>query len=194
MRRSIALLMNAVIATGFMTPASASPPIGVLTNQDYARAQVPSTPGCAAWSPTPSPLGRWIGSGPACETSCTTSWTTSPRPGCEFMAAFGNRYPTRVMFDLLGIPPSQDERFVAWGKDLAHLLSYSVVEPHDRIEAALEGIYGATDRLCAERRVLELVDEPAFCPELSAFVGPLTLPIRFRAAPANTVIGRAWRT
>ena len=78
--------------------------------------------------------------------------TFAPLGQCEFMSAFADRYPPRVMFDLLGIPSGDQERFLQWGKDLAPIISFSVAEHLDRMEAALADLYEVTDRLCAERR------------------------------------------
>lgn len=78
--------------------------------------------------------------------------TFAPRRGCEFMSDFADRYPPRLMFELLGIPDAEQDPFLQWGKDLALLLSFSIAEHRDRIESALAGIFEATDRLCAERR------------------------------------------
>ena len=71
---------------------------------------------------------------------------------CDFMAAFANRYPPQVMFDLLGIPEEDHGQFLEWGKTLAHTLTYSVAEHLDAIDAARAGLYAATDWLCASRR------------------------------------------
>jgi cytochrome P450 len=71
---------------------------------------------------------------------------------CEFMGAFADHYPPQVMFDLLGIPEEDQPQFLEWGKTLGLALSYSVAEHVDAIEAALCGLYAATDRLCASRR------------------------------------------
>jgi hypothetical protein len=72
---------------------------------------------------------------------------------CEFMADFADRYPPQVMFDLLDIPEELHRQFVEWGKMLALTISYSVAENAAAIDAARAGLYDATDRLCAERRV-----------------------------------------
>jgi len=65
--------------------------------------------------------------------------TFAPQGECEFMGAFADYYPPRVMFDLLGIPDTDQERLLAWGKDLALVITYSVAEYRERIEAALVG-------------------------------------------------------
>ncbi|RJL27236.1 cytochrome P450 [Bailinhaonella thermotolerans] len=74
------------------------------------------------------------------------------RGECEFMADFADRYPPRVMYELLGLPEEEHAQFLRWGKDLAGIGGMSVAENRPRIEAALAGLYDATDRLCAERR------------------------------------------
>jgi hypothetical protein len=71
---------------------------------------------------------------------------------CEFMSAFADHYPSQVMADLLGLPEDEHERFVAWGKSIAAVLSYAVPQKLAEIEAALAGLYELTDRLADERR------------------------------------------
>jgi cytochrome P450 len=78
--------------------------------------------------------------------------TFSPAGGCEFMGDFADRYPPRVMFELLGIPDDEQDRFLEWGKELVFILSYSVAEHRERMEAAMADLYECTDRLCEERR------------------------------------------
>jgi cytochrome P450 len=75
-----------------------------------------------------------------------------PSRSCDFMAAFADRYPPQVMFDLLGIPEEDQPQFLEWGKTLALTISYSVAEHLDVIDAARAGLYAATDWLCASRR------------------------------------------
>jgi cytochrome P450 len=79
--------------------------------------------------------------------------TFAPLGACEFMSAFADHYPPRVMFDLLGIPEPDQDRFLQLGKDLALMLSFSVAEHRERIETALADLNEVTDRLCAERRL-----------------------------------------
>jgi cytochrome P450 len=71
---------------------------------------------------------------------------------CEFMSAFADHYPPLVMADLLGLPGEDHERFVAWGKAIAAVLSYEVPQKLAEIEAALAGLYEAVDRIADERR------------------------------------------
>jgi cytochrome P450 len=71
---------------------------------------------------------------------------------CEFMSAFADHYPPKVMAELLGLPEAEHERFVAWGKALAHVLSYEVPQKLAVIEAALAGLYESIDRITDERR------------------------------------------
>jgi cytochrome P450 len=78
----------------------------------------------------------------------------APAGACEFMAAFADRYPPNVMFDLLGISEDEAEQFAEWGSTLALTLSYSVAEHLEAIDAARIGFYAATDWLCASRRHL----------------------------------------
>ena len=76
----------------------------------------------------------------------------APTGSCDFMAAFADRYPPQVMFDLLGIPEEDQPQFLAWGKTLALIISYSVAEHLQAIDAARAGLYATTDWLCASRR------------------------------------------
>ena len=78
--------------------------------------------------------------------------TFAPAGTCDFMAAFADRYPPRVMFDLLGIAEEDHAQFLGWGKTLALTLTYSVAEHLDAIDTARAGLYAATDWLCASRR------------------------------------------
>lgn len=71
---------------------------------------------------------------------------------CEFMSAFADHYPPRVMAELLGLPAEEHEQFVAWGKALASILSYEVPQKLAEIEAALHGLYEAIDRIADARR------------------------------------------
>jgi cytochrome P450 len=76
----------------------------------------------------------------------------APDGTCEFMAAFADHYPPRVMFDLLDIPEEEHEHFVEWGKVLALTISYTVAENAAAVDAARTGLFEATDRLCEQRR------------------------------------------
>ena len=78
--------------------------------------------------------------------------TFAPAGACEFMADFADHYPPHVMFDLLDIPEEMQPHFLEWGRTLGLTVSYSVAENIEAIEAALNGLYDATDRLCASRR------------------------------------------
>jgi hypothetical protein len=71
---------------------------------------------------------------------------------CEFMAAFADPYPSRIIAALLGIPRERYPQFHGWATDLGLLFSYAVVEHRPRIEAALLGLAACVDDLLAERR------------------------------------------
>lgn len=66
--------------------------------------------------------------------------TFAPLGRCEFMSAFADRYPPRIIFRLLGIPEAHYDRVLEWGKDLALVLGFSVAEHRRRIESALDGL------------------------------------------------------
>ena len=70
---------------------------------------------------------------------------------CEFISAFADHYPPRVIFDLLGIPAAEHEQFLRYGSALAKLIGYDVVTHHDEIAAAILGIDELIDRLVDER-------------------------------------------
>ncbi len=72
---------------------------------------------------------------------------------CDFMSAFADHYPPQVMADLLGLPEAEHERFVAWGKAIAGVLSYEVPQKLAEIEAALASLYESIDRIFDERRI-----------------------------------------
>jgi cytochrome P450 len=71
---------------------------------------------------------------------------------CEFMAAFADPYPARVIAALLGIPPARYPQFQGWATDLGLLFGYTVARDRARIEAALEGLAACADDLLAARR------------------------------------------
>jgi cytochrome P450 len=74
------------------------------------------------------------------------------RGACEFMAAFAEPYPSRVIGELLGIPRERYPQFHGWATDLGLLFSYAVAEHRTRIEAALRGLAACVDDLLAARR------------------------------------------
>jgi cytochrome P450 len=71
---------------------------------------------------------------------------------CEFMAAFADPYPSRIIGELLGIPRERYPQFHGWATDLGLLFSYAVAEHRSRIEAALLGLAACVDDLLAARR------------------------------------------
>ena len=71
---------------------------------------------------------------------------------CEFMTAFADPYPSRIICELLGIPRERYAQFHGWANDLGLAFSYAVAEHLARIEAALQGLYACVDDLLAERR------------------------------------------
>ena len=71
---------------------------------------------------------------------------------CEFITAFADHYPPRVIFDLLGVPEDDHEQMLVWGKSLAYLIGYEMPQRVDEVAAAIDGVNALTDRLIAERR------------------------------------------
>jgi cytochrome P450 len=74
------------------------------------------------------------------------------RGACEFMAAFADPYPSRIIAALLGIPEERQADFHGWATDLGLLFGYTVAEDRARIEAALLGLSACVDDLLAARR------------------------------------------
>ncbi|GAA1177701.1 cytochrome P450 [Pseudonocardia alaniniphila] len=70
----------------------------------------------------------------------------------DFMEAFADRYPARVICELLGVPREQHDAFRGWSNDLGLAFSFTAAANLERIEAALAGLHAATDVLLAERR------------------------------------------
>ena len=71
---------------------------------------------------------------------------------CEFMADFADHYPVRIICELLGVPPAQQDSFREWTDDLGLAFSPDVQSYMDRIEAALAGLFHSTDTLIEYRR------------------------------------------
>jgi hypothetical protein len=71
---------------------------------------------------------------------------------CDFMTAFADPYPARVIAELLGIPDEQFDDFLGWANDMGLGFSPAVAEELDRIETALTGLYACCDELVARRR------------------------------------------
>lgn len=71
---------------------------------------------------------------------------------CEFVSAFADHYPPRVMATLLGLPDDKHQQFVDWGKALALIISLDVPARLAEIEAALADLYAEVDRIVDERR------------------------------------------
>ena len=74
------------------------------------------------------------------------------RGRCEFVTEFAEPYATRVIALMLGIPEREWRRLAQLSGDLGLFLGVTIKQDLDRIEAALEGLYGYADELIAERR------------------------------------------
>jgi cytochrome P450 len=74
------------------------------------------------------------------------------RGECDFMEAFADRYPVRIICELLGVPKEERDDFQGWADDIGLAFSFTVPQYLDCIEAALQGLYARTDVLLAERR------------------------------------------
>jgi cytochrome P450 len=75
-----------------------------------------------------------------------------PRGEVEFVSEFAEPYAARVIATMLGIPESEWQRLAQLSSDLGLFLGVTIAEDLDRIEAALEALYGYADELIAERR------------------------------------------
>ncbi len=75
----------------------------------------------------------------------------APAGRCEFMSEFAEPYAGRVIAIILGIPEREWRSIAAWSTDLGLGLTVDVATELDRVEAALEGLYGFADELIAER-------------------------------------------
>ena len=76
----------------------------------------------------------------------------APRGSCEFVSEFAEPYAARVIAIMLGIPEAEWQRLAGLSSDLGLFLGVTIAEDLDRIESALEGLYGYADDLIAERR------------------------------------------
>ena len=76
----------------------------------------------------------------------------APRGRCEFVSEFAEPYAARVIAIMLGIPEAEWQRLARLSSDLGLFLGVTIAEDLDRIESALEGLYGYADDLIAERR------------------------------------------
>jgi cytochrome P450 len=70
----------------------------------------------------------------------------------DFMEAFADEFPARVICELLGVPREQHDAFRGWANDLGLVFSFTAADNKERIEAAIAGLYAATDVLLAQRR------------------------------------------
>jgi cytochrome P450 len=70
---------------------------------------------------------------------------------CEFMSAFAEPYAARVIAIMLGIPEGEWRTLADWSADLGLGLAVTIARDLDRVETALEGLYGYADALIAER-------------------------------------------
>ncbi|MCE7004042.1 cytochrome P450 [Kibdelosporangium philippinense] len=71
---------------------------------------------------------------------------------CEFMAEFADRYPARILCELLGVPREQHENFRRWPSEIGLVFGTSVAQHHDQIASALAQLHDAVDDLIDQRR------------------------------------------
>ena len=70
----------------------------------------------------------------------------------DFMAEFADPYPATIICELLGVPREQHDTFRGWANDIGLIFSFTAAANHDRIAAALDGLYDAVDALLETRR------------------------------------------
>lgn len=70
---------------------------------------------------------------------------------CEFVAQFAEPYAARILCILLGLPEHEWQQVSAWAVDLGLSLGVTFARDLDRIEAALDGLYGYCNQLIADR-------------------------------------------
>ncbi|QLY28283.1 cytochrome P450 [Nocardia huaxiensis] len=71
---------------------------------------------------------------------------------CEFMSAFADRYPARILAELLGIPPEQRENFRRLPQEIGLIFTVSAAAHLDRIETAIHTLNDGIDALLEQRR------------------------------------------
>ena len=74
------------------------------------------------------------------------------RGRCEFISEFAEPYAARAIAIVLGLPESEWKLIAGRSADLGLALSVEIRSELDRIEAALEDLYGYADELIADRR------------------------------------------
>ena len=71
---------------------------------------------------------------------------------CEFMTAFADPYPARVIAELLGIPAEGFNAFYGWATDIGLGFSPAAATEQARIDTAVTGLYACCDELTTQRR------------------------------------------
>ena len=71
---------------------------------------------------------------------------------CEFMAEFADRYPARVLAEMLGVPAGRQEDFRTLPAQMSLIFSVTARENLGRIEAAIAELHARIDELIEERR------------------------------------------
>lgn len=71
---------------------------------------------------------------------------------CEFVSAFADHYPVRVICGVLGVPEEDHERFAAWGEAITYMLSLELSAHMDEVTGAVEGLGAYVTDLVEQRR------------------------------------------
>ncbi|MDV3130067.1 cytochrome P450 [Mycobacterium sp. 21AC1] len=70
---------------------------------------------------------------------------------CDFATQFAEPYAARVIAIMLGIDESEWKTIAGWSNDVGLALGVTLRRDLDRVESALDGLYGYADELIADR-------------------------------------------
>lgn len=71
---------------------------------------------------------------------------------CELVGDIADHYPIRVMCHVLGVPESDHEQFVAWGRAMTWALSFNLSGHREEVEWGLQHLDAYVSDLIPERR------------------------------------------
>lgn len=86
------------------------------------------------------------------DTAIELTAAITARGECEFMEAFADPMPIRVMSALLGVPNEDYELFRRWSTDLGLVYSFMLPQLRARVEEAVVGLHAYVDSLIERRR------------------------------------------
>ena len=73
------------------------------------------------------------------------------RDNCEFMSAFADHLPIRVISHILGVPDEDHNNFASWNQSITWMLSLSVAEHAEEIRWGMENLINYVVALVADR-------------------------------------------